>query len=104
METDFRYGAVFCEGAGTGKTVVLEIVREVFPGYFVNILPEVLVHKGPGEKIASPYISELENKGAGIVGEWLKGSRINTTLLSLFIRHGRCGQGTAPYHPLYKKT
>ena len=97
METDFRYGAVFCGGAGTGKTAVLEIMREVFQGYFVNIPPEVLSHHVPGEKMASPYISELENKGAGVVPELPDGSRINAGLWKT-LTGGDTITARRPYH------
>jgi DNA-directed RNA polymerase subunit RPC12/RpoP len=83
METGLKYGGVFYGGAGTGKTAVLEIMREIFPGYFINLPVDVLAikkarHIMPSEKTFC--IAELENRGAGIVQEFPADYKIDSAL------------------------
>jgi putative DNA primase/helicase len=82
METDFRLGGIFYGGAWTGKTAVLEIMREVFPGYFVNLPPEAFIAKKRGtiDDHYSPYIADLENRRAGIIQEFPADCKINISL------------------------
>jgi hypothetical protein len=81
METDFRLGGIFYGGANTGKTAILEIMREVFPGYFVNLPPEAFITKRGGTiDHYSPYIADLENRGAGIAQDFPADCKINVSL------------------------
>ena len=82
-ETGFKYGGIFYGGAETGKTAVLEIMREISPGYFINLPADVLAvkkarHIMPSEKTF--YIAELENRGAGIVQEFPPDYKIDSAL------------------------
>jgi hypothetical protein len=88
--TQFKYGGVFIGKRHTGKTTTVELLRQVFESatkgnksMIENIPSDILVTQGRRRNSgneATPYIAELEGKGAGVASETEKGGLLNNAL------------------------
>jgi phage/plasmid-associated DNA primase len=91
--TQFKYGGVFIGKRHTGKTTTVELLKKVFDsgvdkgkGMMTTIPSDILVTQGKRRNSgneATPYIAELEGKGAGVASETEKGGLLNNALFKL---------------------
>jgi phage/plasmid-associated DNA primase len=88
--TQFKYGGIFIGKRHTGKTTTVELLRQVLESatkgkksMIENIPSDILVTQGRRRNSgneATPYIAELEGKGAGVASETEKGGLLNNAL------------------------
>jgi phage/plasmid-associated DNA primase len=95
--TQLKYGGIFIGKRHTGKTTTVELIKKVFlsgieenrkaqRGMVTTIPSDILVTQGKRRNSgneATPYIAELEGKGAGIASETEKGGLLNNALFKL---------------------
>jgi P4 family phage/plasmid primase-like protien len=84
--TQNKYGGIFIGETNTGKTTMLEIMKAIYPGMIESLPSEILVTKGTHRSSgneATPYISRLEGKGAGVSSETNRNLYLNNALWKL---------------------
>jgi P4 family phage/plasmid primase-like protien len=84
--TQNKYGGIFIGETNTGKTTTLEIIKAIYPGMIESMPSEILVTKGTHRSSgneATPYISRLEGKGAGVSSETNRNLHLNSALWKL---------------------